>query len=402
MMDMDNNYYEKTINSYGTMKTNKNFQIQTRNKKVNPTFQPLIQRVINFKAFGVKHKKIILSDFSSSKNNDEADRFSLLIPYADQMLNWKILFDQSNPELGPDFEFDDKTFLTDPDLEELENNVPSLVNWDPRDPDCLIKVIVEFIVYYRKHQVEKLKNHERLSHEYEMLLKNTEICEEDVEVILIPDTIDPNEARFFIRIALDFSRLPRRSGNETDRDAITLQVTFSQLYWSRIVPLLYLSTSLEDVLGNSNTLHLPPFQPMKHLMTYVQEIKKLITDKMNAVIENFEKKREFITMALVLQGASVIEYDALDFSFITLLLNHNDFHFFLHIHLSNKFPSEPPNYTLQSCYQTNHSDELPKRNVYSIPYSPRWKPIRMISEAFHYILETEVEKFKKLSRSRRY
>ncbi|XP_057335370.1 BRISC and BRCA1-A complex member 2-like isoform X1 [Microplitis mediator] len=402
MMGTDNSFFEKTMNSYGTIKTNRSL-LQTRNKKVYPTFKPLIQRVINFKAFaGVKHKKIVLNDFSSSKNNDEADRFSLLIPYADQMLNWKILFDQSNPELGPDFEFDDKTFLTDPDLEELENNVPSLVNWDPRDPDSLIKVIMEFIVYYRKHQVEKLKNYERLSREYEMLLQNTEVCEEDVEVILVPDTIDPHEARFFIRIALDFSRLPRRSGNETDRDAITLQVTFSQLHWTRVVPLLYLSTSLEDVLGNSNTLHLPPFQPAKNLMKYVQEIKKLITDKMNAVIENFEKKRDFVTTALVLQGASIMEYDALDFSFITLLLNHNDFHFFLHISLTNKFPSEPPRYTLQSCYQTNLGNELPKQLVYNIPYSPRWESIRMITEAFNYILENEVEKFKRSSRNRRW
>lgn len=90
---------------------------------------------------------------SSSKNNSETDRFKFSIPYADQMLSWMVLFDQSHPELGPDFEFDDKTFLCDPNLEELENNVPSLVNWNPSDPDCLVKVIMEFVIYYRKYQV---------------------------------------------------------------------------------------------------------------------------------------------------------------------------------------------------------------------------------------------------------
>ncbi|CAD6233995.1 GSCOCG00007458001-RA-CDS [Cotesia congregata] len=391
MMDNDSSFYEKHTNSYGSLKTQKNV---SRNFEVFPAFLPLIQNVVNSKAFGVKHKKISLVGCSSSKHNNESDRFRLSIPYADQMLSWMVLFDQSHPELGPDFEFDDKTFLCNPDLEELENNVPSLVNWNPSDPDCLVKVIMEFVIYYRKYQVEKLQIHERLAFEYNTLLQDTAVCEEDVEVVLIPDTIEPTEARFFIRMALDFSRLPRRNSNNTEHDGIMLQVTYSNATWSRTVPILYLSAGLEDVLGNSNSLHLPPLTAIKNLSKYVPEVKKLISDKINSVIENFEKKRGFISMALLMYGGSIVEYDSNDFSFISLLSKHNDFFFFLHIKLSNKFPSDPPKYTLQSCYQVNTFNELPRHAVHNVPYSPRWDPHRMLTEAFNYIIKNEVEQLR--------
>ncbi|KAH0552410.1 BRISC and BRCA1-A complex member 2-like isoform X2 [Cotesia glomerata] len=391
MMDNDSSFYEKNTNSYGSLKTQKNV---SRNLEVFPAFLPLIRNVVNSKAFGVKHKKISLVSCSSSKKDNETDRFRLSIPYADQMLSWMVLFDQSHPELGPDFEFDDKTFLCNPDLEELENNVPSLVNWNPCDPDCLVKVIMEFVIYYRKYQVETLQIHERLAFEYNTLLQDTEVCEEDVEVVLIPDTIEPTEARFFIRMALDFSRLPRRNSNNTEHDSIILQVTFSNATWSRIVPMLYLSAGLEDVLGNSNSLHLPPLTATKNLSKYVPEIKKLISDKINSVIDNFEKKQGFIAAAIIMYGGSIVEYDSTDFSFISLLHKHNDFYFFLHIKLSNKFPSDPPKYTLQSCYQVNTFNELSQHAVHDVPYSPRWDPRRMLTSAFNYIIKNEVEQLR--------
>ncbi|XP_074113902.1 BRISC and BRCA1-A complex member 2 isoform X2 [Cotesia typhae] len=399
MMDNDSSFYENPTNSYGSLKTQKNV---SRSFEVFPAFLPLIRNVVNSKAFGVKQKKITLVGCSSSKNNSETDRFKFSIPYADQMLSWMVLFDQSHPELGPDFEFDDKTFLCDPNLEELENNVPSLVNWNPSDPDCLVKVIMEFVIYYRKYQVEKLQIHERLALEYNTLLQDTEVCEEDVEVVLIPDTIEPTEARFFIRMSLDFSRLPRRDSDNTDHDGIMLQVTYFNAPLNRIVPILYLSVRLEDILGNSNTLHLPPLMTTKSLSKYVPEIKKLITDKINSVIENYEKKRGFIATAIVMYGGSVVEYDSTDFSFISLLNKHNDFFFFLHIKLSNKFPSDPPKYTLQSCYQINFINEIPKHAVHNVLYSPRWEPCRMLTEAINHIIKNEIDKLRGLfSRKKR-
>ncbi|KAG8034154.1 hypothetical protein G9C98_001238 [Cotesia typhae] len=363
MMDNDSSFYENPTNSYGSLKTQKNV---SRSFEVFPAFLPLIRNVVNSKAFGVKQKKITLVGCSSSKNNSETDRFKFSIPYADQMLSWMVLFDQSHPELGPDFEFDDKTFLCDPNLEELENNVPSLVNWNPSDPDY------------------------------------TEVCEEDVEVVLIPDTIEPTEARFFIRMSLDFSRLPRRDSDNTDHDGIMLQVTYFNAPLNRIVPILYLSVRLEDILGNSNTLHLPPLMTTKSLSKYVPEIKKLITDKINSVIENYEKKRGFIATAIVMYGGSVVEYDSTDFSFISLLNKHNDFFFFLHIKLSNKFPSDPPKYTLQSCYQINFINEIPKHAVHNVLYSPRWEPCRMLTEAINHIIKNEIDKLRGLfSRKKR-
>lgn len=99
---------------------------------------------------------IELVEVASSCGKARGDRLKFLIPYAGQTLTWIALFDSLYPEIGPDFEFSDKTFLQDPEIPTLEKFVPSLVDWDWRESDSLLKVFGEFIACYRQHQVIKL------------------------------------------------------------------------------------------------------------------------------------------------------------------------------------------------------------------------------------------------------
>lgn len=105
---------------------------------------------------GIIRGPIELISITSSHGNDKGDRFNLSIPYANQTLNWTVLFNATCPELGPDFEFSDKTFLVDPTVEFLEEYVPSLITWNFRNVDCLLNVITELVLCYRAHQVRKL------------------------------------------------------------------------------------------------------------------------------------------------------------------------------------------------------------------------------------------------------
>lgn len=114
--------------------------------------------------------------------------------------------------------------------------------------------------------------------EYSTLIGETEISKEDIEVIMLPLGTKPTEARFLIRIVMDYSRLPPRI-NKSQNDEAMLIITFYGPDWNRILPQLYLSKTLEDIFGGPESLHIPPFPPNKYLMDYVPEVKKFIEEK---------------------------------------------------------------------------------------------------------------------------
>lgn len=83
----------------------------------------------------------------------KADHFNVSVPYAGEMLNWTVMFDSNCPEMGPDFEFHNDSFMADPDADTIEKHIPSLANWNPLDSDCLLKVLGELAMCYKQYQV---------------------------------------------------------------------------------------------------------------------------------------------------------------------------------------------------------------------------------------------------------
>ncbi|KAK0175223.1 hypothetical protein PV327_008989 [Microctonus hyperodae] len=398
MNDLSRNFLiNKSKNIFEQNMTN---TIQTSLRNVYPPFIPMLNQVLETKKFGVASGAIELIEVTSSQCNEKGDRFEITIPYAQQLLNWSVIFDSTNPEMGPDFDFHDKTFLLDPQIELVEQFLPSLMEWDPSNQNCLLNVLLELLMFYKHHQINLLN--ERLQMEYSMLIEQTEICDEDLEILLLPDPINPTEAHFVIRIAGDYSKLPKKIIGDSNNIAIMLHVVFQGVNWQRVTPQIFFSSNLIDILGNPNNLNIPPFPPTKTLMDYVPEIKRTIDNKINGVVENYEKKKEYINALLCIQGCSIIEYDADDFSMITLLMEVRDFHFLVYINLSLKFPTDSPKIILQSIYHLNtRNGNLFKETLTNIPYSPRWSPIEMVSKALMFIIHKSLE-FKKNSTHLRY
>ncbi|KAG7197433.1 hypothetical protein KM043_013291 [Ampulex compressa] len=360
---------------------------------IDSYIEPLLKRVLQTERLGVCCGMIELDSVSSSCGETKADRFKLSIPYAGQNLIWNVLFDSHCPEIGPDFIFGDDTFMTDPDVDTLSNQIPSLAKWDPTDYNALCKVLIELLLYYKQHQIQQLaKQGDRLQIEYSTLVGVTEICVEDIEMILLPLGTKPTEARFLIRIAMDFSQLPARN-NRCENDMAMLLVIFYGSDWNCIVPQLYLSNSLEKAFGGPNALHIPPFPPDKYLMDYVPEVKKFIAEKINSILQCFEKKKDFITVLLAIQRGSVLEYDAVEFSCITILLEHRDFYFLTHFTLPAGFPKERPTITIQSIYHMTSQGKLYSEILDDVPYSPRWESLHMVTKILTYIIENAVLKF---------
>jgi len=232
-----------------------------------------------------------------------------------------------------------------------------------------------------------------LQFEYSTLVfGETEICKEDIEVMMLPLGSKPTEARFLIRIVMDYSRLPPRI-NKSQNDEAMLQVTFCGPDWNRILPQLYLSKTLEAAFGGPESLHIPPLPPNKYLMDYVPEVVKFIGEKINNVVQCFESRKEFITILIVLQRGSILEYDAVEFNWIAILLELRDFHFLINFNFPSTFPKEKPQITLQSVYHMTSQGALYKEVLDDVPYSPRWQITMMVDKLLTYIIENAVQKF---------
>ncbi|EFN76708.1 BRISC and BRCA1-A complex member 2 [Harpegnathos saltator] len=364
---------------------------------IDPYTEPLLKRVLHSKRLGISYGGVKLNKGPTSCNKSSNDCYKLTIPYAYENLLWTVLFDSQYPEIGPDFIFNDQTFLMDPDIDILSTKVPSLVKWDPTDSDALLNVLVELLLYYKEHQIESLAQQgDRLQFEYSTLVGNTELHVDDIEVILLPLGGKPVEARFLIRISMDCCLPPcvdKLHDNET-----MLHITFYGPDWNRIIPKLYLSKTLEKAFGGPDSLHLPPFPPTtKYLMDYVPEVKKYIEEKINAVVECFEKRKDFLAALLMIQSCSLLEYDTKEFDYCTIMLEQLDFHVLVHFYLPPGFPKESPQITLYSVYHMTPQGAMYKEVLEDVPYSPRWSMHQMVIKCLTHIMDKAVPKFHKNS-----
>lgn len=75
------------------------------------------------------------------------------MPFAGKRLKWELFFDPEDYGYPPDFIFNDDNFLENPEHETINNNIPSLVNWNLKNPNNLSQVLNEFLLLYKNMQV---------------------------------------------------------------------------------------------------------------------------------------------------------------------------------------------------------------------------------------------------------
>lgn len=82
------------------------------------------------------------------------NNFVLKIPFAGKHLEWEVIFDEEDYEFAPDFNFLDDSFLADPTIDEILNNIPSLKSWNLKNSKSLVSVVQDYFTYYKKYQVK--------------------------------------------------------------------------------------------------------------------------------------------------------------------------------------------------------------------------------------------------------
>ncbi|XP_052272392.1 BRISC and BRCA1-A complex member 2-like isoform X2 [Dreissena polymorpha] len=315
-------------------------------------------------------------------NQGKCDRFKVVIPYAGQTLTWEVIFDANCPKEPPDFIFDADGFL--PDMQYL----PSLNQWDYMDPGSLSRVLVELLAQYKTYQEQLIFASERLSFEYKALIKDTEITSHDVEIYSTRTENRVGPINFLIKLPVDFSRIPAYILKvDPGEDAALLLVTFNNPEGTRITPQLYLSPRVENGLGGSSQLRIPGFPDRSCLTEYVQEVNSLLTNKVEQIVQCYEKRRDYMSALLAHFGRSVLEYDAEGFYKVSFLFEWNDFFFMIYIELLPVFPKEQPVVTFQSIYHELKGRPYSESHQTDYPFSPRWTGQEMADRARQFILE---------------
>uniref|UniRef100_A0A8C1CW67 BRISC and BRCA1-A complex member 2 n=1 Tax=Cyprinus carpio carpio TaxID=630221 RepID=A0A8C1CW67_CYPCA len=377
--------------------------------RISPELRPLLCSVVRNGRVGLDSSSCLrITDLKSGCTSlmpgPCCDRFKLHIPYAGETLKWDIIFNAKDPELPPDFIFgEDADFLPEP------SELPHLVSWDAGKPECLLQLVKELLQQYHQYQCQRLRDSSRLLFEYGSLLEDPNYGR-SMEIYAGRKNSWTGEfsARFLLRLPVDFSNIPvyllkdhvrlktgvmtaensalssQDTALDPGEDVALLSVSFEDAEATQVFPKLYLSPSIEHALGGSSALHIPAFPSGGCLIDYVPQVCQLLTNKVQYVIQGYHKRREYIAAFLSHFGMGVVEYDAVGFTKLTLLLMWKDFCFLVHVDLPLYFPRDQPTLTFQSIYHFTSSGQLYSQVQKSYPYSPRWDGNEMAKRAKAY------------------
>uniref|UniRef100_A0A672TD01 BRISC and BRCA1-A complex member 2 n=1 Tax=Sinocyclocheilus grahami TaxID=75366 RepID=A0A672TD01_SINGR len=335
--------------------------------RISPELRPLLCSVVRDGRVGLDSSSCLrITDLKSGCTSlmpgPCCDRFKLHIPYAGETLKWDIIFNAIDPELPPDFIFgEDADFLPEP------SELAHLVSWDAGKPECLLQLVKELLQQYHLYQCQRLRDSSRLLFEYGSLLEDPNYGH-SMEIYAGRKNSWTGEfsARFLLKLPVDFSNIPVYLLKDTALDP------------GEDVALLSVMTSPYSIQVKIN------FPSGGCLIDYVPQVCQLLTNKVQYVIQGYHKRREYIAAFLSHFGMGVVEYDAVGFTKLTLLLMWKDFCFLVHVDLPLYFPRDQPTLTFQSIYHFTSSGQLYSQVQKSYPYSPRWDGNEMAKRAKAY------------------
>lgn len=313
---------------------------------------------------------------------DAGNELLIKLPYAGADLTVHLLFYPHEPWMAPEMSFSDTLFSASITSKDLEEQVPSLSEWNILADDMLAQLVHQLLQLYRRYQLDRLEEDEILLIQYQSLLKALNIGEGDIEISV---SSPEQPSSLLVRLPLSLQDVPLVLVDATSTTPTTLlQVDFPGRQ-GVFVPKLHLSRGVESLIGSASSLALPAVPPGICLMDYVERIMELLEDKVQKTIHSFEARKQFIAEVLCQFACAVVEYDAERFNNIVLMLEVKDFHFLVFLTLGPTFPQKVPQVVLQSLYHNNAQGPISKE-LTDLKHSPPWKPETMVKQIMEVIL----------------
>ncbi|GFN94506.1 Brca1-a complex subunit bre-like [Plakobranchus ocellatus] len=211
--------------------------------------------------------------YSNPKDPQKCDRFTLKIPYAQQILSWQVIFNASDMKEPPDFIFDAEDYDFHPPLAEIN----SLVCWDWQNRESLVAVITELLEHYQAYQLDRASSSPTLQRHLKSLIAQRP---QHLQLIVNRGERSLGTLNCLMRVDADFSKIPPYlvQGNP-GQDGATLHICIPYPESSSIQAQLYLSPSVECALGGSSKLRIPGFQHGLLMGDYFSNVKALLENQ---------------------------------------------------------------------------------------------------------------------------
>ncbi|XP_060529089.1 BRISC and BRCA1-A complex member 2-like [Cylas formicarius] len=294
----------------------------------------------------------------------EKYHFAIHVPYCGRKLNWEIIFDPENLSELPDFNFNDPSFLAEPDINYIAQHIPSWDHWNLANSHAILNILNEFLALFKKLQIEKLCKQNMYANfrmEYENLLKINGMREEYVEVYIENKggSEFDNDCSFInlqIYLPIDFSELPEYYQEEFEEDELLNPgEDFARLHFEIRKPdnaqtklIFQLSPRVEQVLGKSKLVK------QKKDLTITQQVKWLqntIKEHIQIIAEQYHKKNLFASTVVNTFSSSIVEYNNRLFNKIVFIYeDYEEYDCLVTISLGLKFPQDKPKILLSSLY----------------------------------------------------
>lgn len=299
------------------------------------------------------------SNYHNIKVNCFEDHISCKIPiaYAEKTLNWEVIFNLENYSFPPDFNFNDDEFHDFCTLENLEEEVTSYVEWNFNKASNLLETLKQFLLLYKRYQVEKLYSKDK----YSRILEEFVILQEqfsDMDFENIESLVENNVVFFLVKLKYDISDIVHQylnlqSEKKSKADAFLgiyfIKLNVSELKVDVKVPKKFLNLFDDDLLVN-----LPDFEPSEQSVAqYIELLLNKLKDGISEMAFNLLLKREFILSVLAQTYKNVIEYDGRTFNFLYFLEKYKDYTAIVQLLIGNNFPAEKPVVRLKSIYCKN-------------------------------------------------
>ncbi|XP_066258183.1 BRISC and BRCA1-A complex member 2-like [Euwallacea similis] len=297
------------------------------------------------------------------------------VPYAGKNLNWELIFHPEDISEPPDFDFNDYSFLSEPNIDFIAEKIPSWTSWDFSNSDSLYNILNEFLSLYKETQIQKLMtqtNCGNLREQYEQILLKLNISHDKVEIhVDSRNEFEQNEisddvtsTRFLIELPIDFTQLPEYClGDEgtlmnAGEEFVHLELQFKKLNASPIKIGLQLSPNVETAIGK---IKLPKFAKDMGIAEYVSSVEVAINNQIKEVAEQYKERGLFVSAVVNSFSSSIIEYDASKFYKVCFVFEEcEDFDCLVTVQLGGRFPHDRPRVQVQSlCCQIDKSCSTP-------------------------------------------
>ena len=273
----------------------------------------------------------------------------------------------------------------------------SLQYWNPEDPNSLTEVVKELLEQYKQYHYALVKTFsEKVAFEFDSVQKLETLTSMEVYVHRQTQTA-LEQANFLIKLPIDLTRLPPYLVNRNPgEDSITLFVSYEGHYGTTVTPKVFLSPRVEHAFSDVSSIKYPSWTDGDEcLVSYILAVHGYFNEKIDELVESFERRRNYVAAFLSSFGTCVLEYDAEAFSEISFLMELEKFFFILRIQIGRTFPEEQPVFIMKSIYHC-FSEEPYHAIDDTYPYSPRWSPDEMANRARSYLC-TAVPLFKAAS-----